>query len=127
MPEVSFSRQAPGHARAPLRTRAAPGRPPNPWTPSPAGFPFYLAHPELAELHAQKTGHIEGENRKAVLRYLRHELGHVVNYAFQLYDEGEWVRLFGTITQPYLEEYRPSPFSRRYVRHLPGVVRTKAS
>jgi hypothetical protein len=83
-------------------------------------IPFYLAHPELAELHAQKTGHIEGENRKALLRYLRHELGHVVNYAYRLYDEGEWVRLFGTMTQPYLEEYRPSPFSRRYVRHLPG-------
>ena len=27
---------------------------------------------------------------------------------------------FGSITQPYLEEYRPEPFSRRYVRHLPG-------
>jgi hypothetical protein len=24
------------------------------------------------------------------------------------------------MTQPYREEYRPSPFSRRYVRHLPG-------
>ena len=83
-------------------------------------IPFYLAHPELAELHAQKTGHIEGENRRAVLRYLRHELGHVVNYAYRLYDQGEWVLLFGTMTQPYLEEYRPSPFSRRYVRHLPG-------
>src|SRR5882672_4128739 len=83
-------------------------------------IPFYLAHPQLAELHAQKTGHIEGENRKAVLRYLRHEFGHVVNYAYRLYDEGEWVRLFGTMTQAYLEEYRPSPFSRRYVRHLPG-------
>ena len=32
----------------------------------------------------------------------------------------EWVKLFGSITQPYVEEYRPEPFSRRYVRHLPG-------
>ena len=30
------------------------------------------------------------------------------------------MRLFGSITQPYLEEYRPEPFSRRFVRHLPG-------
>jgi hypothetical protein len=83
-------------------------------------IPFYLAHPQLAELHAQKTGMIEGESRRALLRYLRHELGHVVNYAYELYDEGDWVRLFGPISQPYLEEYHPSPFSRRYVRHLPG-------
>ena len=32
----------------------------------------------------------------------------------------EWVEQFGSITQPYREEYRPEPFSRRYVRHLPG-------
>ena len=24
------------------------------------------------------------------------------------------------MTQPYLDEYRPEPFSRRFVRHLPG-------
>jgi hypothetical protein len=30
------------------------------------------------------------------------------------------VKLFGSITQPYREEYRPQPFSRRFVRHLPG-------
>jgi hypothetical protein len=54
------------------------------------------------------------------LRYLRHELGHAVNYAYRLYDDAEWVRHFGAFTQPYLEEYRPQPFSRRFVRHLPG-------
>ena len=43
-----------------------------------------------------------------MLRYLRHEMGHVVNYAYQLYDREDWVRLFGSITQPYVEEYRPS-------------------
>ena len=47
-------------------------------------------------------------------------MGHVVNYAYRLYDDEEWVKLFGSMTQPYLEDYRPSPFSRRYVRHLPG-------
>jgi hypothetical protein len=38
----------------------------------------------------------------------------------RLYDQEEWVKQFGSITQPYSEEYRPEPFSRRYVRHLPG-------
>jgi len=47
-------------------------------------------------------------------------MGHVVNYAYRLYEQEEWVNLFGSITQPYLEEYRPAPFSRRFVRHLPG-------
>jgi len=56
-------------------------------------IPFYLARPELTDLHA--TRQVER-------------------------DREEWVKLFGPITRPYLEEYRPSPFSRRYVRHLPG-------
>jgi hypothetical protein len=71
-------------------------------------------------MHVRKAGFVEGEGRRELLRYLRHEMGHVVNYAYQLYDEGDWVRLFGPITKTYLEDYRPSPFSRRYVRHLPG-------
>jgi hypothetical protein len=84
------------------------------------GIPFYLARPELTELHGEEIGHIEGLSRDDILRYLRHEMGHVVNYAYKLFDEEAWVKLFGSITQPYLEDYRPQPFSRRYVRHLPG-------
>src|SRR3954467_10453665 len=84
------------------------------------GIPFYLARPELTELQNEEVGHIEGLGREDILRYLRHEMGHVVNYAYKLYDDKEWVKLFGSITQPYLEDYRPQPFSRRYVRHLPG-------
>jgi hypothetical protein len=84
------------------------------------GIPFYLAHPELTALHAERAGHVEGLDRADILRYLRHEMGHVVNYAYRLYDDEEWVKHFGAITQPYLEEYRPKPFSRRYVQHLPG-------
>ena len=83
-------------------------------------MPFYLARPELTELQGERTGIVEGLNRRDILRYLRHEMGHVVNYAWHLYEEEEWVHHFGSITQPYLEEYRPEPFSRRYVRHLPG-------
>jgi hypothetical protein len=47
-------------------------------------------------------------------------MGHVMNYAYKLYDQEAWVKLFGSITQPYREDYRPQPFSRRFVRHLPG-------
>lgn len=84
------------------------------------GIPFYLARPDLTALHGEEVGHIEGFSRADILRYLRHEMGHVVNYAYKLYDEEEWVKLFGSITQPYVDDYRPEPFSRRFVRHLPG-------
>jgi hypothetical protein len=83
-------------------------------------IPFYLARPDLTAVHADRVGHLEGAGRVDLLRYLRHEMGHVVNYAYKLYEQEEWVKQFGSITQPYLEDYRPEPFSRRYVRHLPG-------
>ena len=83
-------------------------------------IPFYLAHPELAELHAERTGMIEGHDREEILRYLRHEMGHVVNYAYKLYDRADWIERFGAITQPYSDEYRPEPWSTRFVHHLPG-------
>jgi hypothetical protein len=84
------------------------------------GIPFYLARRDLIELHAEQEGHLEGVGREELLRYLRHEMGHVVNYAYQLYNREDWVKLFGSMTQPYVEEYRPEPFSRRFVVHLPG-------
>jgi hypothetical protein len=83
-------------------------------------IPFYLAHPDLTSLHGERMGHVEGLGKKEILRYLRHEIGHVVNYAYRLYEREDWVRTFGAFTQPYVEEYRPQPFSRRFVRHLPG-------
>src|SRR3982750_23073 len=83
-------------------------------------IPFYLARPDLTALHAERVGHVEGFDRVDILRYLHHEMGHVINYAYPLYDQGEGVKEFGSITQPYEEHYRPEPFSRRYVRHLPG-------
>jgi hypothetical protein len=83
-------------------------------------IPFYLARPDLTVLHVQRAGYVEGLSRWDILRYLRHEMGHVVNYAYRLYEQEEWIKQFGSITQPYEEDYRPEPFSRRYVRHLNG-------
>jgi len=83
-------------------------------------IPFYLARDDLKRLHAARDGFVEGGSAAEILRYLRHEMGHVVNYAYRLYDEPAWVDRFGAITQPYVEDYKPEPFSRRFVRHLPG-------
>lgn len=84
------------------------------------GIPFYLAALELMAVQAQRIGHVEGRTPSEILRYLRHELGHVICYAYRLYDDEEYVKLFGANTQPYVEEFRVEPFSRRFVRHLPG-------
>src|SRR5207245_10444900 len=83
-------------------------------------IPFYLARSDLTALHGKRAGYVEGLSRWDILRYLRHEMGHVVNYAYRLYEHEDWVKHFGSITQPYEEDYRPEPFSRRYVRHLNG-------
>lgn len=84
------------------------------------GIPFYLATPELIAVQAQRVGHVEGSTRPDILRYLRHEMGHVLCYAYRLYDDEDYVKIFGANTQPYVEEFHVEPFSRRYVRHLPG-------
>ena len=83
-------------------------------------IPYYLARPDLAAFHADRTGLVEGTDRGDILRYLRHEMGHVVNYAYKLYERPDWIAAFGSITQPYVEEYRPRPWSTGFVRHLPG-------
>jgi hypothetical protein len=83
-------------------------------------IPFYLARLDLTHLHAERVGLVEGAHPADVLRYLRHEMGHVVNYAYLLYERADWTAAFGSIDRPYVEEYRPVPFSRDFVRHLPG-------
>src|SRR5262249_14481752 len=83
-------------------------------------IPFYLARLDLTDLHAERVGLVEGSHPADVLRYLRHEVGHVVNYAYLLYERADWTEAFGSIDRPYVEEYRPVPFSRDFVRHLPG-------
>ena len=82
--------------------------------------PFYLARPDLVAHHAERAGLIEGNGRADILRYLRHEHGHVVNYAYRLYERPDWLAAFGPFDQEYPEEYTPRPFSREHVSHLPG-------
>jgi hypothetical protein len=81
------------------------------------GVPFYLADPKIAELERAIN---DLEDEREILMYLRHEAGHAFNYAYQLYETKEWLDLFGPFDRPYLEEYKPVPFSRKYVRHIAG-------
>jgi len=52
--------------------------------------------------------------------YLRHEAGHAFTYAYKLHNSPEWKKTFGPFRRPYHDNYQPAPFSRDYVRHLPG-------
>lgn len=83
------------------------------------GIPFYLADPVLSRLEGELTD-VEAENEAEVMMYLRHEAGHAFNYAYRLYLQPEWQRLFGSIAEVYLDDYKTVPFSARFVRHVPG-------
>jgi hypothetical protein len=81
------------------------------------GIPFYLADPKLQAIERSLN---DLEDEREILMYLRHEAGHAFNYAYELYETSEWIELFGPFDRPYIESYRPVPFSRRYVRHIAG-------
>jgi hypothetical protein len=81
------------------------------------GIPFYLADPKLQKLEREMN---DLEDSRQIMMYMRHEAGHAFNYAYQLYKTPEWHDLFGSFRKPYRENYKPIPFSRRFVRHMEG-------
>jgi hypothetical protein len=82
------------------------------------GVPFYLADPRLARIEEEVAVEVEGEGD--VMRFLRHEAGHALNYAYRLYDRADWRKTFGPYSRPYQDRYRADPFSRAFVRHILG-------
>jgi hypothetical protein len=82
------------------------------------GVPFYLVDQRLERIEAEMSAGIEDDAE--AMRYLRHECGHAINYAFDLYERPEWRSTFGPFSKPYRERYRADPFSREYVRHILG-------
>lgn len=82
------------------------------------GIPFYLADPNLHSLEEELGEGAESESE--ILMYLRHEAGHAFNYAYKLYETEEWRKLFGDYSKPYRDDYKPQPFSRKYVAHISG-------
>src|SRR6185503_13623036 len=81
------------------------------------GIPFYLANPDLAKLERDMN---DLEDAREIMMYMRHEAGHAFNYAYQLYKSTEWRDLFGPFRRAYRDNYRPIPFSRKFVRHMAG-------
>ena len=81
------------------------------------GIPFYLADPKLRTLE-KAVDTLESERQ--IMMYMRHEAGHVFNYAYRLYTTPEWRELFGPFFRSYREDYKPVPFSKNFVRHIEG-------
>ncbi|HEY4306390.1 MAG TPA: hypothetical protein VGM82_18090 [Gemmatimonadaceae bacterium] len=82
------------------------------------GVPFYLVDERLERIEAEMSAGVENDDE--AMRYMRHEAGHAINYAFALYERTEWLAVFGAFSKPYRERYRADPFSRDYVRHILG-------
>lgn len=81
------------------------------------GVPFYLANTALSQLENETH---DLEDAREIMMYLRHEAGHAFTFAYKLHNRPEWKQMFGPFRRPYRDNYRPAPFSRDYVRHLPG-------
>jgi hypothetical protein len=80
--------------------------------------PFYLADARLERIEAEYAGAVEGDEE--AMRYLRHEAGHAINYAFHLYERPDFGEQFGDYGTPYRERYAANPLSRAHVRHILG-------
>ena len=82
-------------------------------------IPWCFANPMLWRLanRGQRTTYTPEE----MLRTLRHEAGHALCYAFELWRDPEWVAVFGDSRQAYLEDFAPLPGSRDFVEYLIGV------
>src|SRR5688500_7118993 len=81
------------------------------------GIPFYLGDPRIANLEDALN---DVETEREVMMYLRHEAGHAFNHAYELYRTGQFRGMFGSVRKPYRDDYPFVPFSRDYVRYIPG-------
>jgi hypothetical protein len=82
------------------------------------GVPFYLVDPRLHSYEEEHADDLEDAGR--IMAGLRHEAGHAINYAYKFYDRQDWTDVFGDFKQEYRDDYKPKPFSKKFVRHLPG-------
>jgi hypothetical protein len=84
-------------------------------------IPFYLAHPRLKQLELHQMMEVEGGTPEWCAQLLRHECGHAFDHAYRFSRRRKWRDLFGSPNVDYEPEtYRPHPYSRGFVRHLPN-------
>jgi len=84
-------------------------------------IPFYLAHPRLKALELHQMMEVEGGTPEWCDQLLRHECGHAFDHAYRFSGRRKWRAFFGSPDVDYEpENYRPRPYSRSFVRHLPN-------
>jgi hypothetical protein len=84
-------------------------------------IPFYLAHPRLEQLELSQMMDVEGGTADSCAQLLRHECGHAFDHAYHFSAAPEWRAVFGSPNVDYEPEtYRPRPYSKSFVRHLPN-------
>lgn len=84
-------------------------------------IPFFLAHPRLKQLELRLMLDVEGGTPEWCDQLLRHECGHAYEHAWRFSDREDWGEIFGDRGVEYLPEtYRPRPYSKGFVRHLPN-------
>jgi hypothetical protein len=90
--------------------------------PTPAiAIPFYLAHPRLKALELHQMLEVEGGTPEWCAKLLRHECGHAFDHAYRFSARRKWRQIFGSPDATYTpEHYRPRPYSKSFVRHLPN-------
>ncbi|MCA9194567.1 MAG: putative zinc-binding metallopeptidase [Planctomycetales bacterium] len=81
-------------------------------------IPFYLAHPRLMRLERKMMLEAEGGTQDWCMKILRHEAGHAIDTAFRLRRRKSYREMFGRVSVPYPDFYRPKPYSRNFVLHL---------
>ena len=82
------------------------------------GVPFYLADERLGRIEEEHAGALEDDDDS--MRYLRHEAGHAINYAFRLHARADFEEVFGDYDREYHDHFATDPLSRAYVRHILG-------
>jgi hypothetical protein len=80
--------------------------------------PFYLFHPRLLKLEKEEMLEAEGANKNDCLQIMRHETGHAISHAYQLYKLKSWKNIFGDFRKPYPLWYTPNIKSKEFVTHL---------
>ena len=84
-------------------------------------LPFYLAHPRLKQLELHQMLIVEGGTPAWCMQLLRHECGHAYDHAYEFSKRKQWAEIFGSPDLEYEPEtYRPRPYSKSFVRHLPN-------
>ncbi|MCX6356268.1 MAG: putative zinc-binding metallopeptidase, partial [Candidatus Aureabacteria bacterium] len=79
-------------------------------------IPFYLSSPGLMKLHAEYYADVEA--REEIMKILRHETGHAINYAYKLHARRDWKSIFGDFSKRYPTKYPEKPWSKKHVQHL---------